>query len=129
MRVTIFLHVKQALRNQIEHRDACDQLRRTGFTEREISQLERFRRRSAAEQDELNRLAAARRLQFARWLVTTGRLTEQIVEVQEGEQPNEAHTGSYQPVQEVSISKPETCTVRKTGAIGTTTRSGGGRVN
>ena len=95
MRVTIFLHIKQALRNQIEHRDACDQLRRTGFTEREVYLLERLRRRSVAEQDKLNKLAASRRLQFARWLVTTGKLTEQITEAKEGERPNEAHTGSH----------------------------------
>ncbi len=95
MGVTILLWVKQALRTHIEHREECDQLRRTGFTEREVYLLERLRRRSAAEQDKLNKLAASRRLQFARWLVTTGKLTEQITEAQEKERPSEAHTGSY----------------------------------
>ncbi len=85
MKATLFLQVKQALKTQYEQRDACDQLRRTGFTEREVAKLARIRRQSAAERDELNKLAASRRLEFARWLVTTGRLTEQIADVQEGE--------------------------------------------
>ena len=55
-------------------------LRQTGFTEWEIYQLEHLHQRYATKIDGLDNLATYRRLQFVRWLVTTGRLTEQRAE-------------------------------------------------
>lgn len=63
----------------MEHRtDARNTLRQTGFTEREIYLLERLRQRFAARIDGQDDLATYRYLQFVRWLVTTGKLTEQV---------------------------------------------------
>lgn len=65
----------------MEHRiEAHNRLRQTGFTEREIDQLERLRQWYATNIDGLDDLATYRGLQFVRWLVTTGRLTEQRAE-------------------------------------------------
>jgi|GEM_PF-1528779 hypothetical protein len=61
-------------------------LRREGFTERQIMRWYHLRRRYA--RDEMDRPALdSRRLEFARWLVTTGRLSEQIDEVPPGDHP------------------------------------------
>jgi hypothetical protein len=68
-------------RIKMEHRiEAHNRLRQTGFTEREIDQLERLRQWYATNIDGLDDLATYRGLQFVRWLVTTGRLTEQRAE-------------------------------------------------
>jgi hypothetical protein len=64
--------------NQMDQQEACARLRQAGFTESEIGQLSRLRR-NYAEQEIAQVLADHRRLEFARWLVTTGRLTDQIV--------------------------------------------------
>jgi hypothetical protein len=55
--------------------------------------------RDATEQAEREELALVRRLQFVRWLVRTGKLTEQTV--RKGE-PAEEHEGSLEPVEEIS---------------------------
>ena len=52
-------------------------LRKAGFTEVEMNRLSKLRR-NIAEEGKYMELADYRRLQFARWLVTTGKLTEQI---------------------------------------------------
>jgi len=54
----------------------------------------------ATEQAEREEVALVRRLQFVRWLVRTGRLTEQIV--RKGE-PAEEHEGALEPVEEISL--------------------------
>ena len=75
----------------MEHRtEAQNTLRQTGFTEWEIDQLERLRQRYATPRDGLDDFATYCRLQFIRWLVTTGRLTEQIAE---GEVPGSGNVG------------------------------------
>ena len=53
-------------------------LRQSGFTERAIYRLLQLRRTYAAEQAQREGLDTFRRLQFVRWLVRTGKLTEQI---------------------------------------------------
>lgn len=54
-------------------------LRREGFTERQITRLYQLRRQYG--RNEMDRPALDRlRLEFARWLVATGRLTDQIDE-------------------------------------------------
>jgi hypothetical protein len=63
------------------YQEALQVLRRAGFRRKEIDQLYRLRQHYAAnEQDQLP--LDPRRLQFARWLITTGRLTDQLPEVE-----------------------------------------------
>ena len=61
----------------MDQQEAYEMLCNSGFTTSEIEQLERLRKDYAENKgDQLP--ADQRRLEFARWLVTTGRLTEQI---------------------------------------------------
>ena len=64
----------------MNEQEACERLRQAGIAEGGIAQLLRLRRMYHAEEAKLEELAAFRRLQFVRWLVRTGRLTEQEVE-------------------------------------------------
>lgn len=52
-------------------------LRKSGFAEAEMNRLSRLRREHK-ERKKLQAIAERRRLEFVRWLVTTGKLTEQI---------------------------------------------------
>jgi hypothetical protein len=61
-------------RNRKEDREI---LRTASFTEAEIVQLKRLRQTYVEHAGHLTR-AEERRLQFVRWLVTTGRLTERL---------------------------------------------------
>lgn len=54
-------------------------LRKAGFTEVEMSRLSKLRR-NIAEEGRYMELVDYRRLQFARWLVATGKLTEQVTQ-------------------------------------------------
>jgi len=63
--------------NQIDQQDPCELLRTAGFTEAEIEYLGRLRR-AYSEKSSWLTPAEERRLAFVRWLVTTGRLTEQV---------------------------------------------------
>jgi hypothetical protein len=55
-------------------------LRKAGFSEAQMHFLSELRRNLAAEGKHLELIDVDyRRLQFARWLVTTGKLTEKIV--------------------------------------------------
>ncbi len=57
--------------------DAMNVLRRKGFTEKEIAHL--YPLRKTYGQNEMDQATIDRNhLEFARWLVRTGRLTEQI---------------------------------------------------
>jgi len=53
-------------------------LRKAGFTEAEMNRLS-ILRRNLAEEGKYQELVDYRRLQFVRWLVNTGKLTEQVV--------------------------------------------------
>lgn len=53
-------------------------LRKAGFTEAEMHRLSKLRR-NLAENGKYQELVDYRRLQFVRWLVHTGKLTEQLV--------------------------------------------------
>ena len=68
---------KEKYMNKIDQQDPCELLRTAGFTEAEIEYLERLRR-AYMEQSSWLTPAEERRLEFVRWLVTTGRLTEQV---------------------------------------------------
>jgi hypothetical protein len=68
---------KEKYMNQIDQQDPCELLRTAGFTEAEIAYLERLRR-AYSENSSWLTPAEERRLAFVRWLVTTGRLTEQV---------------------------------------------------
>jgi hypothetical protein len=59
-----------------------EMLRKVGFTEGEMSRLSTLSRNLAKEGKYLE-LVEYRRLQFVRWLVTTGKLTEQLVQAKE----------------------------------------------
>jgi len=52
--------------------------RNAGFTEAEMNRLSTLRR-NLAEEGKYQELVDYRRLQFIRWLVNTGKLTEQVV--------------------------------------------------
>jgi hypothetical protein len=58
-------------------KEDLEELRKEGFTEQAIAQL--YQLRSTYGQDEMDQVPLdKRRLEFARWLVATGRLTDQI---------------------------------------------------
>jgi hypothetical protein len=63
--------------NQMSYKDAFEMLRRAGFTTQEIDRLYRLRRDYTVSQMD-QAPANHRRLEFVRWLVTTGRLSDQI---------------------------------------------------
>jgi len=65
------------MRQTNNEKEELNLLRRKGFTEREITRLYQLRRTYA--QDEMDQAALdTRHLEFVRWLVTTGRLSDQI---------------------------------------------------
>jgi hypothetical protein len=59
------------------HKEDRDILRKAGLTEAQINRLSTLRR-NLAEKGQYQELIDYRRLQFVRWLVTTGKLTEQV---------------------------------------------------
>ena len=73
----LFARKKEKDMNQIDQQDPCELLRTAGFTEAEIENLERLRR-AYREKSSWLTCAEERRLAFVRWLVTTGRLAEQV---------------------------------------------------
>ena len=62
--------------------EATNKLRQTGWNEMEIWRLERLRKQLSGSLDLQDDVDTFRHLQFMRWLVTTGRLTEQKTESQ-----------------------------------------------
>ena len=73
----LFARKKEKEMNQIDQQDPCELLRTAGFTEAEIGYLERLRQ-AYKENSSWLTPAEEHRLAFVRWLVTTGRLTEQV---------------------------------------------------
>ena len=69
--------------------EAYKQLHQAGFAEIEIYWLLQFREKHVAEQAKREEFAILRRLEFVRWLVRTGRLTEQTVRESEPVQERE----------------------------------------
>jgi len=64
--------------NQMNHEEGVVMLHRSGFSAQEIDRLCRLRR-VYADKSEMDQAALdLRRLQFARWLVETGKLTDQL---------------------------------------------------
>lgn len=63
--------------DSMDHQEAYDMLCKVGFTASEIDRLQRLQR-DYAEKKSGQLPADRRRLEFVRWLVTTGRLTDQI---------------------------------------------------
>ena len=59
------------------HKEDLEILRKAGFTEAQINRISKLRR-NLAEEGKYEELIEYRRLQFVRWLVTTGKLTEQV---------------------------------------------------
>ena len=63
--------------NKTNYKDGSEALRRVGFTENEIQQLTQLRRdRTKLEMSQTS--AEYRRLAFVRWLVATGKLSDQL---------------------------------------------------
>jgi uncharacterized protein YnzC (UPF0291/DUF896 family) len=61
----------------MDQQETYDMLYEVGFTASEIDRLEKLRR--AYTENKQNHMSETyRRLEFVRWLVTTGKLTEQI---------------------------------------------------
>lgn len=66
---------QEGLMNQMNYKKALEMLCRAGFSASEIDRLCRFRRKFA--ESEMDRAPVdRRRLEFVRWLVATGRLTD-----------------------------------------------------
>jgi hypothetical protein len=64
--------------NQMNHEQALVMLRRLGFSAQEIDRLSRLRR-VYAKKSEMDQAALdLRHLEFVRWLVKTGKLTDQL---------------------------------------------------
>ena len=59
------------------HKEDLEILRKAGFSEAQINRLSKLRR-NLAEEGKYQELIDYRRLQFVRWLVNTGKLTEQV---------------------------------------------------
>ena len=60
------------------HKEDREMLRKAGITEAEINRLSKLRR-NLAEEGKYQELVDYRRLQFVRWLVTKGKLTEHVL--------------------------------------------------
>jgi len=61
----------------MERKEDRETLRKAGFAEVEMNRLSRLRR-DYNERERLEAAAEHRRLEFVRWLVTIGKLTDQI---------------------------------------------------
>ena len=79
----------------MNRREAYEQLHRAGFAGTEIYWLLRLREKYVAEQAKREEVAIIRRLEFVRWLLRTGTLTEWVVREQE---PAHQREGSLQLV-------------------------------
>ena len=75
--------------------EAYVQLYQAGFNRTEIYSLLQLREQYAAQQAKRQESVILRRLEFVRWLLRTGRLTEQSVREAE---PSEEREDSPQPV-------------------------------
>ena len=60
------------------HKEDRQILRKAGFTEAEMNRLSKLRR-NVSQEGMYQELVDYRRLQFVRWLVTTGKLSEQVI--------------------------------------------------
>ncbi len=61
----------------MDRKDDREMLRKSGFAEGEMQRLSKLRQ-DYTEREKRQALADHRRLEFVRWLVTNGRLSEQI---------------------------------------------------
>ena len=61
----------------MDRKEDREMLRKVGFAEVEMNRLARLRK-DYNEQERLRAIADHRRLEFVRWLVTIGKLTDQI---------------------------------------------------
>jgi hypothetical protein len=80
--------------NQMNKQEAYEQLHQAGFAGAEISGLLYLCEKYIDEQAKREECLILRRLEFVRWLVRTGRLTEQVGREKE---PVQEHEGSPQP--------------------------------
>jgi len=61
----------------MDRKEDRDMLRKSGFAENEMDQLSRLRK-YYAEKEKQQAAMTHRRMEFVRWLVSTGKLTDQI---------------------------------------------------
>jgi len=61
----------------MDHQETSDMVYQTEFTASEIERLEKLKR-AYAENNQNHMSETYRRLEFVRWLVKTGKLTEQM---------------------------------------------------
>jgi hypothetical protein len=64
--------------NQMNHEEALVMLLRLGFSVQEIGRLRRLRRVYAKKSEMDQATLDLRHLEFVRWLVETGKLTDQL---------------------------------------------------
>jgi hypothetical protein len=60
------------------HKEDRENLRKAGITDAQMNRLSKLRR-NLAEEGKYQELIDYRRLQFVRWLVSTGKLSEQVL--------------------------------------------------
>lgn len=65
----------------MDHKEAQSMLHKAGFTAQEIQKLTRLRQRHLQENPWLTQ-AAHRRLEFVRWLVANGKLSDELFEAE-----------------------------------------------
>lgn len=61
----------------MDRKEDRDMLRRVGFAEAEVMRLSKLRR-EYTEKEKVQAIAQRRRLEFARWLVASGKITDQL---------------------------------------------------
>lgn len=61
----------------MDRKDDREILRKGGFVDGEVQRLDKLRR-DYTEREKLQEMADRRRMEFIRWLVTNGRLSDQI---------------------------------------------------
>ncbi|HVU68935.1 MAG TPA: hypothetical protein VHD63_17495 [Ktedonobacteraceae bacterium] len=61
----------------MDRKDDREILRKGGFVDGEVQRLNKLRQ-DYTEREKLQEMAARRRMEFVRWLVTNGRLSDQI---------------------------------------------------
>lgn len=62
----------------MSHKEDREMLRKVGITDAQMNRLSKLRR-NLAEDGKYQELIDYRRLQFVRWLVSTGKLSEQVL--------------------------------------------------
>jgi len=70
---------RKSMEDYLKYRFALEMLRQAGFTAKQIDEFRRLRRTYAERQAMDHILIDCHRLEFARWLMIHGKLTEEVM--------------------------------------------------